>query len=77
LNWLPWGDDHDTEHTLKNLTPLEGFDSQLLAQTLQLDGLFGQGLNFDQLDEATTALLYDEMTFGRFAIPLSLLALTL
>lgn len=74
---MPWGDDNDTELTLKNLTPLEGFDSQLLAQTLQLDGLFGQELNFDQLDEATTALLYDEMTFGMCDLSLSLLALTL
>ncbi|KAI8337904.1 hypothetical protein BC941DRAFT_469902 [Chlamydoabsidia padenii] len=63
MNWLPWMDENETDHTLKNLTPLEGFDSQLLAQTLQLDGLFGQEMNFDQLDEASSSLLYDEMTF--------------
>ncbi|KAI8089275.1 uncharacterized protein BX664DRAFT_332606 [Halteromyces radiatus] len=73
MTWLPWMDNNDTFHTTstaattttnsKNQSSLEGFDSQLLAQTLQLDGLFGQELNFDQFDETTSSLFYDEMTY--------------
>ncbi|ORZ15251.1 hypothetical protein BCR42DRAFT_416727 [Absidia repens] len=61
MNWLPWMD--DTNHSVKTGSPLENLDTQLLAQTLQLDGLFGQDLNFGSFDEAGSSLLYDEFTF--------------
>ncbi|KAI9305953.1 hypothetical protein BJ944DRAFT_229925 [Cunninghamella echinulata] len=64
MSWLPWVDTNDTTLSNKNNDPLEGLDPQILAQSLQLDGLFGQEINFEQLDEvAQSALLYDELTY--------------
>ncbi|CAO3592177.1 unnamed protein product [Absidia cylindrospora] len=63
MTWLPWVDENDTNSSVKGVFPMEGFDSQLLAQTLQLDGLFGQELNLDHVDEATPSFFYDELTF--------------
>ncbi|CAO3631466.1 unnamed protein product [Cunninghamella blakesleeana] len=66
MSWLPWVDTTNdaTLTNNKNNDPLEGLDPQLLAQSLQLDSLFGQEINFDQLDEvAQSSLLYDELTY--------------
>jgi hypothetical protein len=66
MNWLPWMNDADVkDHSplIKNMA--EGLDSQLLSQTLQLDGLFDQTFEFDQLDEVASTLFYDELVYGK------------
>ncbi|KAI8333833.1 hypothetical protein BC941DRAFT_433122 [Chlamydoabsidia padenii] len=64
MNWLPWLDEHQikTPLQIKNMT--EDLDSQLLSQTLQLDGLFDH-TNFDmnQLNEMASSLFYNEMIY--------------
>lgn len=66
MNWLPWTNEADTKDPsplIKNMA--EGLDSQLLSQTLQLDGLFDQAFEFDQLDEMASTLFYDELSYGK------------
>lgn len=63
-SWLqPWASE--------NAACLTDFDTQLYAQSIQLEDLFGQDqLNFTQ-DLAQTAF-YDELTFGNIFKLLSL-----